>query len=131
MDEFERFLKKQPLREVPTAWRAEILPAATQPEAGQPTGWGAWLWPSPPAWAGLACIWIVILALNVASRPLAAERQLAERPPAPSHDMVLALAQQRRELAQLLGTPVGSAVEMERRHPPGPQSEAGRVTGEA
>ena len=131
MDEFEQFLKKQPLREVPPAWRAEILPAAAQPEAVQPTWWGAWLWPSPAAWAGLACIWIVILALNVASRPLAAERQLAERPQAPSHDMVLALAQQRRELAQLLGTPVGSAVEMKRRHPPGPQSEFRRITGEA
>ena len=131
MDEFEQFLKKQPLREVPPAWRAEILPAAAQPKAVQPTGWGGWLWPSPAAWAGLACIWIVIFVLDVTSRPLAAERQLAERPPAPSHDMVLALAQQRRDLAQLLGSPVGSAVEMKRRHPPGPQSEFRRITGEA
>ena len=131
MDEFEQFLKKQPLREVPPAWRAVILPAAAQPEAVQPTWWGEWLWPSPAAWAGLACIWIVILVLNVASRPLAAERQLAERPSAPSHDMVLALAQQRRELAQLLGTPVETAVEMRRRHPPGPQSEFRRIAEDA
>ncbi len=131
MDEFEQFLKKQPLREVPPAWRAEILPTAAQPKAVQPTWWCEWLWPSPAAWAGLACIWIVILVLNVATRPLAAERQLAERPQPPSHDMVLALAQQRRDLAQLLGSPVGSGVEMERRHPPGPQSESRRITGEA
>lgn len=131
MDEFEQFLKKQPLRGVPPAWRAEILPAAAQSKAVQPTWWGVWLWPSPAAWAGLACIWIVILVLNVATRPLAAERQLAEQPQAPSHDMALALAQQRRELAQLLGSPVGSAVEMKRRHPPGPQSESRRITGEA
>src|ERR1039458_52541 len=119
MDEFEQFLKKQPLREVPPAWRAEILPSAAQPEAVQPTWWSVWLWPSPAAWTGLACVWIVILVLNVATRPSEAERQLAERSPAPSHDMALALAQQRRELAQLLGSPVEPPVEPKRRFPPG------------
>lgn len=131
MDEFEKFLSKQPLREVPPAWRAEFLPVAAQPKAVPPTWWREWSWPSPAAWAGLACIWIVILVLNVATRPLAAERQLAERPQAPSHDMALALAQQRRELAQMLGSPVGSAVEVKRQRPPGPQSESRRITGEA
>jgi hypothetical protein len=131
MDEFEQFLKKQPLREVPPAWRTEILPTAVQSDAVQSTWWREWLWPSPAAWAGLACVWIVILALNAASRPPAAERRLAERSPAPSPDMALALAQQRRELAQLLGSPVESPVETKRRYLPGPQSESRRVTGEA
>jgi hypothetical protein len=131
MDEFEQFLKNQPLREVPSAWRAVILPTAKQPKAVQPPWWREWLWPSPAAWAGLACIWVVILALNVATRPPAAERQLAERSPAPSLDVALALAQQRNELAQLLGSPVESPVEPKRRYPPGPQSESRRVTREA
>ena len=131
MDEFEQFLKKQPLREVPPAWRAGILPPAAQPETVQPTGWREWLWPAPAAWAGLACVWVVILVLNVATRPLAAERQLADRSPAPSHDMALALAQQQRELAQLLGSPAESPAETKRRYPPGPQSESCRITGEA
>jgi len=131
MDEFEQFLKKQPLREVPPAWRTEILPPAARPEAVQPAWWHEWLWPSPAAWAGLAYVWVVILALNVAARPSAAERQLAERSPAPSPDMALALAQQQRDLAQLLGSPVESPVETKRRYPPGPQSESRRGTGEA
>jgi hypothetical protein len=131
MDEFEQFLKKQPLRGVPPAWRAETLPMAAQPEAVQPSWWREWLWPSPVAWVGLACIWVVILMLNVSSRPSAAERQLAKQSPASSPDVALALAQQRRELAQLLGSPVEPPVETKRRYPPGPQSESGRVTAEA
>lgn len=131
MDEFEQFLKKQPLREVPPAWRAVILPTAAQPKAVQPTWWREWLWPSPSAWAGLACVWVVILALNVATRPLAAERQLAERSPASSRDMALALAQQQRELSQLLGSPAESPAETKHPYPPGPQSESCRITGEA
>ena len=131
MDEFEQFLKKQPLREVPPAWRAEILPTDAQSKAVQPAWWREWLWPSPVAWAGFACVWVVILMLNVATRPLAAERQLAERPQAPSLDITMALTQQRKELAQLLGSPIESAVETKRRYTPGPQSESRRVTGEA
>jgi hypothetical protein len=131
MDEFEQFLKKQSLRGMPPAWRAGILPPVAQPKAVRPSWWREWLWPSPAAWAGLACVWVVILMLNVATRPLTAERQLAERPPTPSPDMALALAQQRRDLAQLLGSPAESLVETKRRYQPGPQSESCRVMGEA
>jgi hypothetical protein len=130
MDEFEKLLSKQPLREVPPAWRKEILSVLPGPKAVGPR-WREWLWPSPVAWAGLACIWVVILMLNVATRPSAMERQLAERSPVPSPDVALALARQRSELAQLLGSTVESPVEPKRRYPPGPQSESRRVSGEA
>lgn len=62
MDEFEQFLSQQPLHGVPPGWRREILPDR------QPT-WREWLWPSPVAWATVAAMWLVILGLQLASRP--------------------------------------------------------------
>ena len=68
--EFEKKLAEQSLRAVPPEWRTEILreariAAAQQLEcATNRTGWRAWLWPAPKAWAVLAACWIVLLAAN-------------------------------------------------------------------
>jgi hypothetical protein len=131
MDEFEQFLKNQPVRTIPPEWRTEILGAAkpnlrhsgTQ-ASGTPSLLREWLWPSPVAWAGLACVWLVIFALNFASRPTAQEREMASRLPSRSPQEIAAvLAQQQRELAQLLAPPPVSPVAIRQPDPPGPRSE--------
>src|SRR5213593_1158872 len=91
-EDFEKQLQRQPLRQVPLAWRAGILSAARNvPHArhGTPNTQhatrsflstlnyqlSAILWPSPRAGAGLAAAWVLIFAVNFAtsgdSQPIA------------------------------------------------------------
>lgn len=66
--------------------------------------WQAWLWPSPRFYAGIAAVWAVILTLNVltADRPGGPTRAAAPS----SAETRRAFAEQRRELAELLGLAV-------------------------
>jgi hypothetical protein len=118
MDEFEKFLSKQPMRELPSAWRNEILLALPRSKAARPR-WQEWLWPSPLAWAALAAVWIVIVGLNLATR-LPSE-QIATQASVPSVDMAAALANQRRLLADLTSSLVSEPPTP--RTTPGPRSE--------
>jgi hypothetical protein len=61
--DFEKRLQDQPMREIPSHWRAGILATAQT----TPPWWREWLWPCPRAWAGLAAAWGIILLLHVAS----------------------------------------------------------------
>jgi hypothetical protein len=71
-EQFEKILKAQPPRQIPSAWRAGILQQATAtdrapgPAAGGRTlaWWHARLWPNPAAWGGLAAAWLIILGLG-------------------------------------------------------------------
>jgi hypothetical protein len=54
----EQRLRETPFRRVPAEWRDGILPRRT-----------SWFWPSPYAWAAVAGAWVLILALQLASRP--------------------------------------------------------------
>jgi hypothetical protein len=144
-DEFENQLQRQPIRAVPTEWRAEILREANDSVAAvgadvrrlklknasnetdqslltsAPTSWSReWLWPSPQAWVGLAALWIAIAVLHATSEPRSVN--LAKQTPKLSPEMETTLAAQRRELARLLDnftepTPAPKA------GPPGPRSE--------
>jgi hypothetical protein len=127
-DDFENQLQRQPLRAVPSEWRAEILQAArasVSPRASRLTPhalpwWREWLWPSPQAWAGLAAVWLVILGLNATTSSQSVE--IAKQTSKPSPEAETTLAAQRRELARLLDnfsepTPAPKA------GPPGPRSE--------
>ena len=96
-DPFEQRLSRQPLRPVPAEWRDETLPragdlqspslaSAMAPDGGckppaQFSGsspisylpspaplWREWLWPCPQAWAALAAVWVLLFALNLATR---------------------------------------------------------------
>jgi len=90
-DPFEQRLSRQPLRPVPAEWRDEILPRAgdlqspslasamasdgdckSPARASQPSTLNPQLrdllWPCPQAWAGLAAVWVLLLALNLATR---------------------------------------------------------------
>ncbi len=80
-DQFERRLSRQPLRQVPPDWRADILAAARAGQTSRrpsPVTRHSWLstlnsqlstifWPHPKAWAGLAAVWIAIIALNLST----------------------------------------------------------------
>ena len=71
-------------------------------------------------WAGLACAWVVIAVLNLASSEPAT--QIASNTKPPSHEEVRALIEQRQLLAQLIG-PMLQPSESHRRYSPGPRSE--------
>jgi hypothetical protein len=116
MDEFEQFLSKQPLHSIPPEWRRELLVAGGVPSR-QPW-WREWLWPSPVAWAALAAVWLVIIALNFTVRLPAHET--AKRTSPAATDIAVAFAEHRRLLAEL------TLPETTPRHPqmkPGPRSE--------
>ena len=97
-DDFETRLQRQPMRQIPGAWREQILSAARQAsparhappvlrsstaEGGRTTHhalasrsllstfnhqFSTLLWPHPTAWAGLAAAWLVIIGINLATR---------------------------------------------------------------
>src|SRR5260370_41065103 len=127
-DEFEQQLQRQPLRSPPEEWRREILEAANaaararSPACNPPCEpwWREWLWPSPRAWAGLAAAWVIILALNTAR--LATPAGVANGSPPPSREMIMALSEQSREFAALLGDAQEKSPQT-KPAPPHPRSE--------
>lgn len=61
--------------------------------------WIDWLWPSPVAWGAVAAVWVIIIALNAASRePARAPSTLARRSP----EMIQALREQREIFVELV-----------------------------
>lgn len=90
-DPFEQRLSRQPLRPVPAEWRDEVLaragdlqspslastavadggckpPARTSHLSTFNSQIREWLWPCPQAWAALAAVWVLLLAVNFADR---------------------------------------------------------------
>ena len=131
-DDFEKRLQRQSMRPVPREWRGEILDAARR--AGdhqlstinpQPSSW--WrelLWPCPQAWAGLAAAWVLILALNAATREPVQVATAQSTPPA--REVLIALKERRRLLAELAGSP--AQVEPQKPLAPKPRSELAHRT---
>ena len=109
-DQFEKRLQRPPLREVPPAWREEILEAARGAASARHASriahhvprWRELFWPCPQAWAALAAVWLVIFALNFAARdpsPAPHARQAA----LPSREMREMLKAQEQLFAELAG----------------------------
>jgi hypothetical protein len=111
MDNFEQKLQRQPLRQVPTEWREEILAAAEVQLPGAPKrseGGSTFiaqlstiLWPHPKAWAGLAAVWVLILTVDFSLRDKTPV--MAEKTAPPSPEVIVELRQQQRMLAELIG----------------------------
>src|SRR5262245_9148408 len=98
MDDFERQLQRQTIRDLPPEWREESLRAArvesrssqrvlTEPDM---SWWRAFFWPSQQAWAGVVTVWLVIAALQFSSAETA---KLGSRKAAPTSQQVLELLQ--------------------------------------
>jgi hypothetical protein len=112
-DQFERRLSRQPLRQVPSDWREEILTTAgresrVESRAAKRT-WSSSLvsrllsvlWPHPVAWAGLAAVWILIFAVDFSTRdrtPLVVQHDLP-----PPVEVMVEVHQQQQLLVELLG----------------------------
>ncbi|MGD0206198.1 MAG: hypothetical protein ABSC89_01100 [Verrucomicrobiota bacterium] len=136
--DFEQRLQRQPLRQVPAEWREEILTAAESaatrrpPPVTRPSWLSALnsqlstiLWPHPKAWAGLAAIWIVILAVDFSARdktPVVAEKS---SPPSP--EVIVELRQQQRMLAELIGPRDIRDADRSKSFVPQPRSERAQI----
>ncbi|MDH7502089.1 MAG: hypothetical protein QHJ82_05150, partial [Verrucomicrobiota bacterium] len=77
-EQFEDYLRRQPLRGAPPGWRRNILAEAanassTRPRSGSSQRWAkalvGWMWPRPTAWAALGAAWVAILVLNQLAAP--------------------------------------------------------------
>jgi hypothetical protein len=135
-DDFENNLQRQSLRQLPATWHEEILAAAHVAAGsrlstlGSRPSWlsilnhqlSAILWPSPKAWAGLAAVWLVILAANLATRDGSPVLARSALPPSPT--VLAELRQQRRLLAELIGQNVPLEAEPAGSSSPRPRSEA-------
>jgi len=110
-DPFEKRLAGQPLRSVPTAWRAEILSAADQQQqsaAAQPApdAWrAAWNWIRWAWRGGFAAVWALILFFKW-SAPVLPETKLAGPAPSP-REVLTALRRQASEASDVSGLPHG------------------------
>jgi hypothetical protein len=82
--------------------------------------WRELFFPSRRIWAGLACVWVVIAVLNLATSE--STPQVASNAPPPSREEIRALIEQRQMLAQLIG-PFTEPADMQKRMSPGPRSE--------
>jgi hypothetical protein len=88
--------------------------------------WQELILPSRRIWAGLACAWVVIAVLNLASSE-PAETEIVSRTKPPSHEEMRVLIEQRRMLAQLIG-PLSEPAYTQKRAAPGPHSERAAQT---
>jgi len=91
-------------------------------------GWKLWcelVLPSRRIWAGLACAWVAIVVLNVASSEPSSK--VANKIVPLSQEEAQALMEQRRMLAQLIG-PLPEPAYTRKRTSPGPRSERAAQT---
>jgi hypothetical protein len=138
-DNFEKHLQRQLRRELPPEWRSEILAAAQSASTTRATPsahrsllstfilqLSNFCQPSPKAWAGLAAVWVVILALNFAARDSAPQRVARQSVP-PSAEVRRLLKQQEQLFVELVG-PVEKS-DADRPKPVGLQPRSQRCDG--
>ncbi len=94
MNDFERKLSQQPFRPPPPEWREAILTLPANVVVPTVRSWRDWLWPSPKAWAALAAVWLIFLALSI-NPETARPRETAASPQPPAGQTLLAYHQSR------------------------------------
>ena len=137
-EDFEKRLKRQLVRPLPSEWRAEILSAAqraARPERAPrstplapPSLFSALraqaqalLWPHPAAWAGLAAVWLAIGGLNLSAPQTAPS--LARRASPLTSQVCFAFQDQARLLSELIGPAEPPAAERPKHVLPRPRTE--------
>ncbi len=132
-DDFEQELRRQPLRQVPAEWREEILAAASREsrvESRAPKNFwsssavcrlSSVFWPHPAAWAGLAVIWIFLIAMNFTLHDTAPV--MAEKFSPPTAEVIVEVRQQQRLLAELIGSREVREADRSKSSMPRPRSE--------
>ena len=132
---FEERLRRQSLKPIPGDWRAEILQASRHPAKASLTesNWlstlnqklSTILWPHPKAWAGLAAVWMVILAVNFSTRDKALV--MAETVSLSSPEIVAELRKQQLLFAELIGPSLAPDAGRPKNFVPRPRSERGEL----
>jgi hypothetical protein len=92
------------------------------------TLWRELVLPSRRIWAGLACAWVLIAVLNLASSE--PSTKVASQPKPRSGEELRALIEQRRMFAQLIG-PLSEPAYTRKRTSPGPRSDRAVQTSAA
>ena len=59
MNDFENRIRRAPLRTPPSEWRDQILATSSSHQT-----WREQVWPSFSAWAALAAVWLVLIAIE-------------------------------------------------------------------
>jgi hypothetical protein len=135
IESFEQRLKRQPLRQIPSEWRREILKAAGDVQGVRKSTAGieysflsdlnrrlaSLLWPHPVAWAGLAAVWIIIFAVDASIRDT--KPVVAEMIARPSPEEIAELRQQQRLFVELTGGNDSSDADRQKTFVPRPRSE--------
>jgi hypothetical protein len=129
-DHFEQRLRRQPLRQVPSAWRDEILVSASVNRRNPPVRelkfaaalWHELIWPCRRIWVGLAPVWLALLVFNVTHSDRG--QIVTAKSTMPPGELRLALQEQQRILAEIIGPkPPASPAEPPRRPNHQPRSE--------
>ena len=127
-DDFEKRLQSQPLRRIPSEWRAEILKNAesSRPSILDPrtSFLSALLWPNPKAWIGLAAVWVLSFAIQFESRNGA--RVVIGTSKTTRTEMLAALKDQRVILVELINSTEPRDVDKSRHLSNRPHSESRR-----
>ena len=139
-DDFEKRLKREPLRQLPGEWRAQILSAAKRASPAHHASrithhsppsrsvlstlhhqLSTLLWPHPTAWAGLAAVWLVILGINLTTQD--ASTVIAKHASPVSPQIFMAFQEQERLLSELIGPREAPVAERPKPIVPRPRSE--------
>jgi len=139
MENFEQRLSRPPLKPIPAEWRAETLMAA---RAAQPSRHLSpvtrhsrlstinspltiLFWPHPKAWAGLAAVWILILAVDFSTCD--PSPRIAEKSAPPAPEVMVELKKQQLLFAELVGAHEPLDADRQKRFAPKPRSECGEL----
>jgi hypothetical protein len=82
--------------------------------------WRELIWPSRRIWAGLAVVWLVLLAANFSMRDHS-KIKTANSPPSP--EVIMAFRQQQQLLSELIGPDDPPVARPQRTYSPRPASE--------
>ncbi len=131
-DDFEKRLQSQPLRQIPSEWRREILQGATESRSAtldpRPSllstlihQLSTILWLKPGAWAGLAAVWGVIFALQSTSQKHAGMVATVSAPQTPA--FMMSFKDEQQTLVELMGNNPLDDMDQPRHANPKPRSE--------